>query len=653
MFGGLALDGAFTAATGSLDSPVRSLLLLGWSILWWGALGWLVGRVAAVWRRQGRLGVGLVTVSAVAPLTWLVSWWVRFGLGAFLGPETIRFAGRNLRMTWLFLRQTEGVRLTACAASMIALLVVWSIVVRRERSVLRPHSPGLAKGWVVVLLLVAAGSAGEAMRARQAAVPTRPVWRLLPATSLLASAWDSMYDEPLPDCLEPGELVPLAPARREGPTSPASVVLVAIESLRADVVGAVHQERVVMPTLERLATRGIRFTRVWAASTHSDYSDVAVLSSTYPLRSRRHHYYRPDDPWPRMLLWDVLRPLGFRTALISAQNESWGGMDAFLASPGLELLWDSRSAEDAGLPTRASFGDEAFQRAVGAGLRAGKVDDRLVVDRALGWLGQRSGAVEPFLLALNFQSSHFPYELDQEAPRPFEPWRFDFPASFTWYPPEATATVRNAYFNALSYIDGQLARLLEGLETLGLANETIVVVYGENGEAFHEHGLVTHASHPYEPALRVPLVVFAPGQEPRAVDRPASLIDVAPTVLGLLGVASPPAFQGVDALADRVGPRAIFFHNENPISRADGVVLDGRWKLWNDREIDRDLLFDLASDPREEHDLARARPARAQELRRLVELFRCRQLTYYESPVLYSRAFPPFPPAPAAVASGH
>lgn len=75
------------------------------------------------------------------------------------------------------------------------------------------------------------------------------------------------------------------------------------------------------PHLNRLAKQGVQFTRAYTQSTHSDYADVCIVSSLYPLRKTRHHYYSASDPWPKTLIYDLLKPLGYVTAIFSSQNE--------------------------------------------------------------------------------------------------------------------------------------------------------------------------------------------------------------------------------------------------------------------------------------------------------------------------------------------
>src|SRR5262249_20568926 len=161
-------------------------------------------------------------------------------------------------------------------------------------------------------------------------------------------------------------------------------------------------------------------------------------------------------------------------------------------------------------------------------------------------------------------------------------------ASFLDYPSGKTPIVRNAYFNAVHECDRQIGRLVEALDRLGCRDNTILVVYGDNGEAFHENGTVTHAREPVEPALRVACVLNATGRlKPRGEDYPIELIDVAPTILGLMGWPAHPSFQGIDFLSRKrpaAEERLLFFHVENGLARVDAILLGGRWKLHLDRD---------------------------------------------------------------------
>ena len=208
--------------------------------------------------------------------------------------------------------------------------------------------------------------------------------------------------------------------------------------------------------------------------------------------------------------------------------------------------------------------------------------------------------------------------------------------------------MRNAYYNALHECDRQLGRLLTTLRETGQLTNTMIFVCGDHGQAFHEHGYVTHAREPIEPVIRTACVLYAPAFVlARVDDYPVELIDIVPTVLALLGLPPHPNFQGIDVLSPSRPPlekRLLFFHTENALTRTDAVLLAGRWKYNFNRDSKQGTLFDLATDPVEDQNLCAREPARARQLAQLLREWRRRQLAYYYFPQYYRHFYPPPPP---------
>jgi arylsulfatase A-like enzyme len=423
------------------------------------------------------------------------------------------------------------------------------------------------------------------------------------------------------------------------------VILVAVESLRPDVIGLVHEGSLVMPRVTALAETGRVFRRTWATSTQSNYSDPSIPSSLYPLRTREYFRYSASDPWPRTLLWDVLKPAGYATAVISSQNESWGGMHAFLTTPALDLFYDP---ERSNAPSHVSRRDLAMIQAVESHeLNAGSFHDEHTVGVAIDWIHRQRD--RPFVLAMNMQTSHFPYSLPESWRPPYEPAVLDESVRFLAQPAEKLPLVRIAYWNALRYVDEQIGKLLDALAADGRLDDAVIVIYGENGESFGEGGRALHAAEPVEAALRVALVIHAPGiVPPGADDYPTTLVDVVPTVLGRMGFARHPGFQGVDVLSADKPPadeRLLFAHVNTPLAQADAVVQGGRWKFTYDARKLAEHLADVTADPREQRNLVDAEPAVARRLRDALDAWRDRQLAYYAFPFYYRTYWPPAAPS--------
>jgi arylsulfatase A-like enzyme len=178
-------------------------------------------------------------------------------------------------------------------------------------------------------------------------------------------------------------------------------------------------------------------------------------------------------------------------------------------------------------------------------------------------------------------------------------------------------------------MDAALGELIAALEARGRYQNTLVIVAGDHGELLGDHGQIGHMGRMlYEPLLRVPLVVKRPGAEHRrgVVDSPVQLVDLLPTVTEVVGVAAP---EGVEGLALDGRPRPAYAEEGiNPFlvarygdfyDRSIRVLYDGTYKLISTSRGER-LLFDLATDPGEERDLAVQQPERVQELTQRLEL---------------------------------
>lgn len=424
-----------------------------------------------------------------------------------------------------------------------------------------------------------------------------------------------------------------------------SIIMIQVESLRSDVVHATHQGRQIMPHLNKLAKKSLVWKNAYAQSTHSDYADPCIVSSLYPLRARTHHYYGLDDPWPKQLSYDCLKQLGYDTATISSQNEMWGRMEHFLVSPNLDFFYHPERAKNATF-AEASEQDPGFYRHLESGaLKAGKFPDRHTTDVAIDWIKRTATKDKPFLLNMNLQSSHFPYIIPNEATKPFQPCDLPADASFAWYDPADTETVRNAYYNALHEIDSQLGRMLNTLQESGRMDNTIIVVLGENGESFHENHQVCHANKPYDSATHIAAVMYGPkwlgeGED----DYPLEHVDILPTLFSCIGVKAHPNFQGIDALASdrpKMKDRFLYFHTLSPLSATDGLQWAGRWKYMWDCRTQEGELYDLHDDPRETNNLAAEHPELAKTLHRQLGTWRSRQLAWYHFPNLYQQYYPP------------
>jgi arylsulfatase A-like enzyme len=210
-----------------------------------------------------------------------------------------------------------------------------------------------------------------------------------------------------------------------------------------------------------------------------------------------------------------------------------------------------------------------------------------------------------FLAYLKLFRPHAPYYTPESLPdgwrRPFSPQASDY--TITDFNPsgERYTLVRNRYDNAVNFVDHQLGRLLAHLDGSGLAKDTAIVLVADHGEAWGQRGWFAHGFQNYEEFLEVPLIVHRPGQTAEVDDRMVSLMDVAPTVLDLLGLPPYANHQGGSLLEGE--ERHVFWADSNSAARLTTLQL-GAWKYTENRVTAEATLFDMASDPGERKNLA-------------------------------------------------
>jgi arylsulfatase A-like enzyme len=401
------------------------------------------------------------------------------------------------------------------------------------------------------------------------------------------------------------------------------VFFIMLEAISWDHYGFTgYPRRDITPNLDALANHSVIFPRSYATANHSNYSQTSLHSSQYPLRKEHLDQFEKVD-YPKVMLFDILSSAGYQTAFISAQNEEWQGMKNFIFAD-TELQHFLHSKDELGL----NIGIEA------------KIDDGLVTTRALEYLEQRDPN-KPVFLYVNFQRTHFPYDIPEEAPRPYQPCSTDhFDFNFFSYDQNRIETVINKYDNALRYVDQQVGLVIDYLKRNGLYDNSVIIVTSDHGEAFYQHGYPTHSTSLYDTQMRVSTLFKQPGQKTSATRNDAiSLIDINPTILEILGMPNHPNFQGQPIL-ERPREDSIFILSHG-IIKAMGIV-DYPWKYFgSSKEPPR--LVNLETDPAESMDLSAEHPEKVLALQEDIERFRQQQLYYYQymSPRERSEYYPP------------
>jgi len=409
--------------------------------------------------------------------------------------------------------------------------------------------------------------------------------------------------------------------------------VVVVESLRLDQLEAFGGRKGVMPNLDSLAQSSLRFSNVYSQASHSSLADPCIFSSQYPL-GRDSGLYRDDALYPKVLIYDVLKAIGYRTAIISSQNETWGNMLTYLDTGSLDLILHSETYDGPTYVPRA----RNFLAWIKGEKRAGKIDDRYTVTEAIRWISQDE---EPFFAYLNLQNSHVPYEIPADYPRRFSHGKQKPDFTFSRVTASQIDVAKDFYADSLNYVDHQLGRLIDHLRQTGALERTVLVVTGDTGQGFMEHGFFTHSSELYDEVMRVPLIVSVPDTAGRADSRLAQHIDIPPTILTLLALPAHPAFQGEPLVGREPHPhKEVYLMVKTNLASQQALVTEHYKLLYSDQQ-DLSKLYDLRDDPAERHDIARQSPRVLKRLQTRLGTYRRLQFRYYADPEKLGRHYAP------------
>jgi arylsulfatase A-like enzyme len=341
------------------------------------------------------------------------------------------------------------------------------------------------------------------------------------------------------------------------------LVLVTIDALRADSL------RAHMPNLRALAAESVDFRSAYCHGPTTYWALPALLASTMPSRVEMEKTKTPVAE--ELLLTETLRSADFHTALFA-------NVTLFLVR---------------GLRQGTHVADYETSRYTKHGMKPGSA---YLTDRVLKHVARwKARELEPnrdqFFLWAHYYDPHFPY--------------FEVPG----FPAEDDSD-RSRYEAIVRYTDREIGRLVAGLKQAGLWEKTLFVVTADHGEEFLDHGHRFHGTSLYEEVVHVPLLVRVPGVRPRAIDAPIGHLELAPTLLDLLGIRVPRSYRGrsraTEVLTGQAAPPEPVFFELFPDSNYDvhqvGMRL-GHLKLIHDLRGHYYELYDLAADPGERRNL--------------------------------------------------
>jgi arylsulfatase A-like enzyme len=489
--------------------------------------------------------------------------------------------------------------------------------------------------------------------------------RAEPAASIAAPLWPGVLMVALAVStypVAPGFLRPLilddAGAATTSSQALPNVIVVVMDTVRADHLSIYGYERATSPELARFAERAHLFRRAtansnWSLPSHAtlltgllphQHGARAVVSSvTAQERSQAAMARLAFQPLAeaQVTLPERLREVGYQTALVSA-NYAWlspesgllQGFEYIDSRPGMLVGWEPFAA--------AYLRHQPIKalKTMYARSTSSKASAREIVDHVNDYLDRQSR--RPFFLLINFMDAHAPYTSALHADTVPE-----IHARLAAHPLSAANV--ESYDRSIAFLDHQLGRLFADLQKRGLFDDALIVVTADHGERFGPSGRGWHGDDLSQMSIHVPLVIKVPrqarGQRP---ERRAQLADVAPTILDAAGLPIPQEFFG-SPLAQR--SRAVIAESylaaggtvtslrPVPVVELDAelptmwALLEADWKLVHDAR-GRDALYDLAADPTEATDLASSRPDVTKPMaERLAALLPANTYTDYRMPL--------------------
>ena len=349
---------------------------------------------------------------------------------------------------------------------------------------------------------------------------------------------------------------------------PLNVVMVVMESVGARRVRLYGAPFDNTPNLDELAHHAMLFNRAYVAEAETSAAFGAVFSSVYP-----------DHDWPSITqlapslaipgLPGVLSSHGYRTAFIHSGQTVFDREGEFLSTRGFDHIM-------------AEPRDYATPR------------DPVLLPEAINWI--KADLSRPFFVTIWTHDTHHPYVSNLH---------HDYGVHDANY---------NRYLNGVRATDDLIGQLAAALRTMGLADRTLLVVMGDHGEAFGEHGQLIHGGSVYNELMRVPIMIENPKLFPHEVviDRLMRQIDIAPTLLALMGYRLPVQWQGANVLGSDPPARAYLFAGTGNLTFG---IVEGNFKYIYNFRRDRSQLYNLVTDPYENDNLV-SEPAYAEMIKR-------------------------------------
>jgi arylsulfatase A-like enzyme len=625
---------------------------------WAAAAGATAGILTATGLLAGEIAAAALAGAGLPPRAWLL-------LALHYAPS-LALAGAAAALV-----RPRGARTGAVQGLLTAVVCFAYLVAVASQDILRGRFAARVAAAVAAAALVAAGGwvVTRARRRRPAADPRVVLALLTAAVAVGLGLASAALRGTFPVSAAAARRSPAVVEAKQPPAPPAgavtrpNILLIVLDTVRADSLSSYGYPRATTPRLDAFAAGAVRHTQATTVSPWSVPAHASLFTGLLPGQHGAGRGVRVDGTLVRpaplderfVTLAEALAAEGYATAAISANLLVAGHMNLTQGFRHVDVRRSPRSLPPAaaplllrgqGMAPRWLVADRVQEWFPSAFRSAGEI-----ADAGIAWLGRPRPEGQPYFAFLNFMDAHTPF-VAREGFHDRWPGRSERLPSFGLdtagaiasgaraITPEEADHLRALYDAGLSYLDHEVGRLLEFVDALPDAERTLVIVTADHGEALGEHGRIGHDCVLLPSVMRVPLLVRHPrarGVAQPAVDgRPIQIVDLMPLVLEAAG-AEPPASPArppgamvaeVDCFCAPEHPR---FHG----ATSSAIVAEGL--AWVAEEGRPPRLFELAAGPGTGPDLAGTRAAEAARLAALLAQWR--------------RAMPVLPPAPVDAAA--
>ncbi|WP_292438777.1 sulfatase-like hydrolase/transferase [Mesorhizobium sp.] len=445
----------------------------------------------------------------------------------------------------------------------------------------RLSSAGHRAFLIALVLCVGAALAVTGYHVRAEALPAPKIDN--PLVYFIQSAWFSSTPVMLaigagvddPDVASVGERPPETSSFKAPAPNPIKNVLIfMMESVPSKYIETFGGKYPITPNIKSYAADSIRFDNIYAHAPSTHYSIFSLLTSMYNDIS----FYGMTSRYPYLPLDSISNTLSkhdFRTGFFWSADSRFQRVDEFLLNKGLDVIQDYRGQKCA-TPT--------FKLSTEQWKNMDYNSDLCTAQSIIDWMNKDSE--KPFFGIMFTAMTHYPYISDSPMFSKMTPSAKDR-GPMHYVDDEKF----NAYLNALKVGDTALGEILESLKQSGKLDSTLVVILGDHGEAFGEHGEYIHASAIYDENVHIPLIMINKRLFHDEVAHPVGgIVDIAPTIFDVLGLPLPKQWQGRSLFSEQRPNKTFFF---NPWAGS----------LLGYREDDRKVIFNATTGKVEEYDL--------------------------------------------------